>query len=56
MGLVLLLMAFGAMMLLGIWEQRRSEKKFQEASQKLQEIEQSLDDPSSSDATPSSGT
>ncbi len=57
MGLILLLMAFGAMVLLGVWEQRRAEKKYEEASRKLREIDQSLDDPPpSSGATPSSGT
>ena len=39
MGLVLLLMMFTSITILGLWEKKRSRKRFQEAVQKLRELE-----------------
>ena len=39
MGLVLVLMMFTSITLLGLWEKKRSRKRFQEALQKLRELE-----------------
>ena len=38
MGLVLVGMLIGSMVLLGLWERRKSKKRFLEASQKLREL------------------
>ncbi|MBC8257527.1 MAG: hypothetical protein H8E38_00775 [SAR324 cluster bacterium] len=38
MGLVLIGMLFASMVLLGLWERRRSKKRFQEASRKLKDL------------------
>ena len=38
MGLVLVGMVFASVVLLGMWERRRSKKRFLEASQKLKEL------------------
>jgi cytochrome oxidase assembly protein ShyY1 len=39
MGLVLLLMMFTSITLLGLWERKRSKKRFQESVRKLRELE-----------------
>ena len=39
MGLVLILMLFTSFTILGLWEKKRSRKRFQEAVQKLRELE-----------------
>ena len=39
MGLVLVLMMFTSITLLGLWEKKRSRKRFQEAVRKLKELE-----------------
>ena len=39
MGLVLILMMFTSITLLGLWEKKRSRKRFQEAVRKLKELE-----------------
>ena len=39
MGLVLLGMFFCSMILLGLWERRRSKKQFLEATRKLKELD-----------------
>ena len=39
MGLVLVLMMFTSITLLGIWEKKRSRKRFKEAILKLKELE-----------------
>ena len=39
MGLVLVLMMFTSITLLGLWEKKRSRKRFQEAVRKLRELE-----------------
>ena len=39
MGLVLVLMMFISITLLGLWEKKRSRKRFQEAVRKLRELE-----------------
>ena len=39
MGLVLVLMLFTSITLLGLWEKKRSRKRFQEAVRKLKELE-----------------
>ena len=39
MGLVLILMMFVSITLLGLWEKKRSRKRFQEAVRKLRELE-----------------
>ena len=39
MGLVLVLMMFTSMTLLGLWEKKRSRKRFQETVRKLKELE-----------------
>ena len=39
MGLILVLMMFTSITLLGLWEKKRSRKRFQEAVQKLRELE-----------------
>ena len=39
MGLVLVLMIFTAIPLLGLWEKKRSRKRFEEAVRKLKELE-----------------
>ena len=39
MGLVLVLMIFTSITLLGLWEKKRSRKRFQEAVRKLRELE-----------------
>ena len=39
MGLVLIFMLFVSMVLLGIWQKRRSKMLFQEAVKKLREID-----------------
>jgi len=39
MGLVLIVMFFLSMILLGLWERRRSKKRFLEATQKLKELD-----------------
>tara|TARA_B100000686_G_C15938136_1_gene547478 strand:- start:165 stop:314 length:150 start_codon:yes stop_codon:yes gene_type:complete len=39
MGLVLILMMFTSITLLGLWEKKRSRKRFQKAVRKLKELE-----------------
>ena len=39
MGLVLIGMLFSSMILLGLWERRRSKKRYHEATQKLKELD-----------------
>jgi len=39
MGLVLVLMVFTSITLLGLWEKKRSKRRFQEAVRKLRELE-----------------
>ncbi len=39
MGLVLVFMVFTSMTLLGLWQKKRSRKRFQEAVRKLRELE-----------------
>ncbi len=39
MGLVLVLMIFTSITLLGLWEKKRSRKRFQEAIRNLKELE-----------------
>ena len=39
MGLVLIVMLFCSMILLGLWERRRSKKRFLEATRKLKELD-----------------
>ena len=39
MGLVLVLMMFTSITLLGLWEKKRSRKRFQETVRKLKELE-----------------
>tara|TARA_Y100000817_G_C16437083_1_gene358962 strand:+ start:71 stop:217 length:147 start_codon:yes stop_codon:yes gene_type:complete len=39
MGLVLILMMFTSITLLGLWEKKRSRKRFQEAVRKLKELD-----------------
>ena len=39
MGLVLILMMFTSITLLGLWEKKRSRKRFQEAVLKLKELD-----------------
>ena len=39
MGLVLVLMMFTSITLLGLWEKKRSRKRFKEAVRKLRELE-----------------
>ncbi|MBS1255979.1 MAG: hypothetical protein MAG581_01789 [Deltaproteobacteria bacterium] len=39
MGLVLVVMVFTSITLLGLWESRRSRKRFQEAVRKIKELE-----------------
>jgi len=39
MGLFLVLMMFTAITLLGLWEKKRSKKRFHEAVRKLRELE-----------------
>ncbi len=39
MGLVLVLMIFTSITLLGLWEKKRSRKRFKEAVRKLRELE-----------------
>ena len=39
MGLVLILMMFTSITLLGLWEKKRSRKRFQEAVRKLRELQ-----------------
>jgi cytochrome oxidase assembly protein ShyY1 len=39
MGLVLVLMMFTSITLLGLWEKKRSRKRFQEAVRKLKELD-----------------
>ena len=39
MGLVLVFMMFTSITLLGLWEKKRSRKRFQEAVRKLRELE-----------------
>ena len=41
MGLVLVLMIFTSITLLGLWEKKRSRKRFQKAVRKLRELEAS---------------
>ena len=38
MGLVLIVMLFCSMILLGLWERRRSKKRFLQATRKLKEL------------------
>ena len=39
MGLVLVLMMFTSITLLGLWEEKKSRKRFQEAVRKIRELE-----------------
>ena len=39
MGLVLVLMMFTSITILGLWEKKKSRKRFQEAVRKLRELE-----------------
>tara|TARA_B100000579_G_scaffold437307_1_gene466121 strand:+ start:2534 stop:2683 length:150 start_codon:yes stop_codon:yes gene_type:complete len=39
MGLILVMMMFTSITLLGLWEKKRSKKRFQEALRKLRELE-----------------
>ena len=39
MGFVLILMMFTSITLLGLWEKKRSRKRFQEAVRKIKELE-----------------
>ncbi len=39
MGLILVMMMFTSITLLGLWEKKRSKKRFQEAVRKLRELE-----------------
>ncbi|MCH2270852.1 MAG: hypothetical protein MK510_10055 [SAR324 cluster bacterium] len=39
MGLVLIGMLFSTMILLGLWERRRSKKRYHEATRKLKELD-----------------
>ena len=39
MGLVLVLMMFTSITLLGLWEKKRSRKRFQEAIRKIRDLE-----------------
>ncbi len=44
MGLVLIGMLFLSMILLGLWERRRSKKRFFEATRKLKELDSKFND------------